>query len=92
MRKSTIAVLTLSAALGTFAGQVQAGNDGTPSVRHRVHDGRRAPRIAETTAPYFRVPAYPAVRDCVHVSFPQCGARGYNALNDGVFPLTDRPW
>lgn len=85
MRKSIIAALTLSVALGMLAGQAQAGNDGRSGVRHRVHDGRQAPRIAEAPAPYFRIPAYPAVRDCVHVHFPQCGARGYNALNDGTY-------
>jgi hypothetical protein len=91
MRKSLIALLTLSAALGIFAGLAQAGDDGTPSGRHRAHYGRQAQQVVERPAPYFRTPAYPAVRDCVHVSFPQCGARGYHPLNDGVFPLTDRP-
>jgi hypothetical protein len=77
MRKSLIATLTLSAALGIFAGLAQAGDDGTRPVRHRGNDGHQAQRVAERPAPQFRIPARPVVRDCVHVMFPQCGAGFY---------------
>jgi hypothetical protein len=84
MRKSIVAALTLSAALGIFAGLAQAGDDGARPLRHRVHDGRQAQRVAERPAPQFRIPAHPVIRDCVHVMFPQC-SRGYENLNDGTF-------
>jgi hypothetical protein len=84
MRKSIIAGLTLGAALAALAVQAQAGDTtGGPSVS-RSHDGRKATRIAETSAPTMRIPAHPVVRDCVHVMFPQC-SRGGDGLNDGQF-------
>src|SRR5579871_3451622 len=84
MRTLLIAGLMLSAALGIFAGVAQAGKDDPPGVRHRVRDGRQAPRVAEAPAPQFRIHAYPVVRDCIHVMFPQC-SKGYYPLNDGTF-------
>ncbi|MBO0753600.1 MAG: hypothetical protein J2P53_15885 [Bradyrhizobiaceae bacterium] len=42
---------------------------------------RRVPRYAEQPPSQFRIPAHPAIRDCVHVMFPQCG-RSWQPLND----------
>lgn len=53
------------------------------SVRSR----RKQPnRVVETPGPQLlRTPAYPVIRDCTHVFFPQCNFRG--DLNDGTFAL-----
>jgi hypothetical protein len=92
MRKSIIGGLALSAALALVAGQALAepnsNKDGTPPAHrsqakkpHRTVEARTAETVP---APLFRIPAHPAVRDCVHVMFPQC-SRGYDPLNDGTF-------
>jgi hypothetical protein len=87
MRKSIIAGLTLSVAVGLCAGQAMAvdNSDGASQPPHRSHEARKHARVVETPAPepFFRIPTHPVVRDCVHVMFPQC-ARGYEPLNDGT--------
>lgn len=74
------------------AKEAQTANDKHRRTAERGRDTRRghearqgaAPRLAEQPTTQFRIPAHPAVRDCVHVMFPQC-ARGYEGLNDGSF-------
>jgi hypothetical protein len=46
--------------------------------RHAARPPARSPRTPYQTEPAreFRVPAQPAVRDCTHVTFPQCGRGG----------------
>jgi hypothetical protein len=95
MRTSIIAGLTLVAAAMAFAGPSHAydpaqqpaaepGSSKAPPAK-RARAPRNQPNlVAEAPTPLMRIPAHPAVRDCVHVSFPQCG-RGYDALNDGTF-------
>jgi hypothetical protein len=90
MRKSIIIGLSLCGAL-VVAGQPQA-NDKDRTAAHRRQDPRKAVRVGETPAPPFRIPAYPVVRDCAHVMFPQCSPRGginplddADRLNDGTF-------
>jgi hypothetical protein len=98
MRKSIIAGLTL-AAVFAGPSQAQNPAQGDPaqgpaaelvSLKHQtshkpVREVRKQPsQTAETGTTQFRIPAHPAVRDCVHVFFPQCG-RGYDGLNDGTW-------
>jgi hypothetical protein len=99
MRKSTIAGLTIAAALTAFAGQAfvytghalaegaiaeQASLRDSKPVRHAR---KPAARVVEEApkAELFRIPAHPVIRDCVHVYFPQCSGRG--GFNDGTFGL-----
>jgi hypothetical protein len=97
MRKSIIAGLTLCAALA-FAAQAQAEqaekDNGALPANHGQHGHKHPNRVAQTqpkrtveTQPptYFRIPANPVVRDCVHVTFPQCSGKG--GFNDGTFQL-----
>ncbi len=87
MRKSIVAGLTLCAALA-FAGQTLAyDKDGTTvSQSHKRHHSSRVVETQPQQPPAgFRSPAYPVVRDCVHVTFPQCSREG--GLNDGTFGL-----
>jgi hypothetical protein len=86
MRKSIIAGLTLSVALGSFAGPAPAAqdNDSAPPPVSRAQGHKQVRQIAETPGNQFRIPANPVVRDCVHVMFPQC-SRGYDGLNDGSY-------
>ena len=90
MRKSTVAGLTLAAALTAFAGQSQAHDPAQAPVKHPrshkpVHVVAQPPlQAAEIGNTQFRIPAHPIVRDCVHVFFPQC-TRGYDGLNDGTW-------
>jgi hypothetical protein len=95
MRTSIIAGLTLAVALTALAGPSnaydpaqgpaaeQASTKAPPAKRTRAARNQPSP-VAETPNPSFRIPAHPVIRDCIHVSFPQCG-RGYDALNDGTF-------
>jgi hypothetical protein len=84
MRKSIIAGLTLCAALAV-AGQALAFEKGrTTPLHHKRHQS--SSRVVETQPPtYLRIPANPVIRDCVHVTFPQCSLR--SGLNDGQFGL-----
>ena len=59
-------------------------------ARHVVHRHQRTEENRLVTSgghsgypTQFRIPANPAVWDCVHVLFPQCDGRG--GLNDGSF-------
>jgi uncharacterized caspase-like protein len=47
--------------------------------RHAARPPARPPRTSHQVEPAheIRVPARPAVRDCVHVAFPQCGRGGF---------------
>lgn len=61
---------------------------GTAHHHRRAEAGHRVAAPAAAPAQTFRIPAQPVLRDCVHVSFPQCSSRGGpNPLNDGEFPL-----
>ena len=56
------------------------------TTHRRHHEAVNRADVAPPANTQFRIPAQPVVRDCVHVMFPQC-ARGFDGLNDGVFPL-----
>jgi hypothetical protein len=88
MRKSIIAPLTLATAIMAFAGPSQAYDspqgEPAPKKHHKpVH--QQPSRTAGTGTTQFRIPAEPAVRDCIHIFFPQCGSRGYGNPNDGSY-------
>jgi len=103
MRKSIVAGLALVAALALAGqvraedGGKTAEDAGkstaesaqkvhkTTTHRHH-HEAANRAVVAPAANTQFRIPAQPVVRDCVHVMFPQC-ARGFDGLNDGVFPL-----
>lgn len=61
------------------------------ATRHRrAGSGHRVADHVDAPPPtgFMRLPANPVLRDCVHVTFPQCSSRGgLNPLNDGQFPL-----
>jgi hypothetical protein len=85
MKKSIVAGLMLSVALA-FTGSALA--DSSPPPGKGVYGTKQArpKHTAEAQRPstYFRIPANPVVRDCVHVMFPQC-SRGLDPLNDGTY-------
>jgi hypothetical protein len=72
MTKSLLAGTAVCAALA-FAGPAYAAN-------HTAH--KHPIRTAEKDSgrqgfpTQFRIPAHPLVRDCVHVTFPQCSPHG----------------
>jgi hypothetical protein len=98
MRKSMIAGVALSAAVMAFAGQSYAYDpaqgpavepatlkQGKPAKPHH-HRYRLSSRAVVAPEPQsMRIPANPIIRDCVHVTFPQCSRHG--GLNDGTFGL-----
>ena len=68
MTKSMLTAMVVSAALAVGAGNADAH-------RHKSHM-HTAPALSSLTA------KGGPLHDCVHVTFPQCGDRGFNGPND----------
>jgi hypothetical protein len=76
MAKSVVTGMVVCAVLAASAGHANAHAHKSHVQKSVVHMTRTASTLSSLTAK-----AGP-LHDCVHVTFPQCGDRGFNGPND----------